>query len=362
MRGLIGLKKVSQIYKYIVVEQTFVFKKQGFIINILYIFKIYPYSKYMKRYLIYLLVCVTGVSYAQDQLFKKDNSKVEVKILEINQNEIKYKLFTYQDGPTITISKKDVALIIYQNGVHEVLNAVTEVPEATPSTTMIVYNNYRGTRINQDSLDKVAFDDLVSNKHLISFNMLEPLNGSFSINYLSEFANNYLNIYVPVSVGFANPYFTQLTNNLFSGGSNYNTNSKTFSVSNYKFTSKNIEAGLGIHFQTSGKRAVTHFIGPYVGMAQFTGTYDEVTYINNGGYTYQNTTTNRSFTMNRLYVLLDNGFLFRATKNFNIILLAGVGYHVDAYKTNDPTKATNFNTTQLPVNAFKLGLSFGYRF
>lgn len=320
----------------------------------------------MKKYLIYLLFCATSISYAQDQLFKKDNSKVDVKILEINQNEIKYKLFTYQDGPTITISKKDVALIIYQNGVHEVINTPVEVAEVITTTTpMIVYNNvYRGARVNQDSLDKVAFKDLTSNKHLISFNMLEPLNGSVSLNYLTEFANNYLNIYVPVSVGFANPYFTQQTNNLFSGGNNYygnGTSGTNYSISNYKFSSKAFEAGIGIHFQTSGKHAVTHFIGPYVGMAQFNGTYDQTTNsYNNNTNTYSK--ANLAFTMNRLYVLLDNGFLFRATKNFNIILLAGVGYHIDTYKINDPTKATNYNTNQLPLNAFKLGLSFGYRF
>lgn len=304
-------------------------------------------------------------SYAQDQLFKKDNSKVDVKILEINQNEIKYKLFTYQDGPTITISKKDVAMIIYQNGVHEVLNTTAEIPEAPASTPMVVYNNvYRGAKVNQDSLNKAAFKDLTSNRHLISFNMLEPLNGSLGLSYLSEFANNYINIYIPVSVGFANPYFTQVTNSLFSGGNNYPAKTTYFSVSNYKYKSKAFEAGLGIHFQTSGKHAVTHFIGPYVGMAQFTGTYDEVTnyYDPLYGYYTTRTTENRSFTLNRLYVLLDNGFLFRATKSFNIILLAGVGYHIDTYKKNDPSEAANFNTSTLPLNAFKLGLSFGYRF
>lgn len=310
-----------------------------------------------------MLLFATSISYAQDQLFKKDNSKVEVKILEINQNEIKYKLFTYQDGPTIIIAKKDVALIIYQNGVHEVLNATPEAaPEQTTTTPFVVYNNnYRSARVNQDSLDKAAFKKLTSNKHLISFNMLEPLNGSIGLSYLTELANNYINVYVPVSVGFANPYFTQHTNSLFSGGYNYNNNSTTYNISNFKFNSKVFEAGLGVHFQTSGKHAVTHFIGPYVGMAQFTGTYDEEknTYINNS-YTFS--TINRSYTMNRLYVLLDNGFLFRATENFNIILLAGVGYHVDTYKTNDPTSANNYNINQFPINAFKFGLSFGYRF
>jgi hypothetical protein len=317
----------------------------------------------MKKYFIYLLLCLSSISYAQDQLFKKDNTKVDVKILEINQNEIKYKLFTYQDGPTITISKKDIALIIYQNGVHEVPNPTIEAAPVPIEAPYVIYNSYpTSSRVNRDSIEKAAFNDLVSNKNLISFNIIEPLNGSLSVNYLREFANNYLNIYVPVSVGFANPYFTQLTNNLFVGGNNYN-NSTTYSVSDYKFTSKAFEAGLGIHFQTSGKHAVTHFIGPYVGMAQFNGTYNEVTnYYNPNGYYAPSSTVNRSFTMNRLYVMLDNGFLFRATKSFNIILMAGLGYHIDTYSSNDPTKATNFNTSQLPVNAFKLGLSFGYRF
>lgn len=239
------------------------------------------------------------------------------------------------------------------------------MPEVTASTPLIVYNNvYKATRVNRDSLDKAAFKELTSNRHLISFNMLEPLNGSLGISYLTEFATNYLNIYIPVSVGFANPYFTTATNSLFSGGNSYPSKTTYYSVSNYKYKSKSFETGLGIHFQTSGKHAVTHFIGPYLGMAQFTGTYTEETKYYDpafGNYT-TNTTLNKSFILNRLYVLLDNGFLFRATKNFNNILLAGVGYHIDTYKGNDLMGAANYNTNTFPLNAFKLGLSFGYRF
>ena len=119
----------------------------------------------MKKILLIILSSLSILGYAQDQLFKKDNSKVDVKILEINPTEIKYKLFTYQDGPTITISKKEVALIIYQNGVHEVINAAPETP-------FVVYNSYSSSsRINRDSIEKAAFDDLVSNKNLVSFNI-----------------------------------------------------------------------------------------------------------------------------------------------------------------------------------------------
>ncbi|MBK8369035.1 MAG: hypothetical protein IPL10_17085 [Bacteroidetes bacterium] len=108
---------------------------------------------------------------------------------------------------------------------------------------------------------------------------------------------------------------------------------------------------------------MTHFVGPYVGTAQFTGTYnkDEYIYDPNNGY---NTIFNcKTYTLNRMYVMLDNGLLFRVTKNFNIMMLAGVGYKIDTYKTEDNlTKASNYNNNPFPVNAFKFGLSFGYRF
>lgn len=328
----------------------------------------------MKKSLLYVLFGLSSISYAQDQLFKKDNSKVEVKILEINQNEIKYKLFTYQDGPTISIAKKEVALIIYQNGVHEVLNTT---PEAAPQTPYTVYAsssyNYPSTpRVNQDSIDKAVFNDLVRTKNLISFNTMDPINGSFSISYIREFANNYLHVYVPVSVGFATPIITQAVNTTFSGNSLFSGNNNNnynpynyFSISDFKLVRKTYEAGLGIHFQSSGKHPVTHFIGPYVGISQFTGTYSkyETTYDPNLGYGTNNNTTDKTFAVQRINIMLDNGVLFRVTKNFNIMLLAAIGYHIDEYTSDDDlTKAINYNKNQFPLNAFKFGLNFGYRF
>ncbi|MDF2451940.1 MAG: hypothetical protein K0S26_1444 [Bacteroidota bacterium] len=276
----------------------------------------------MKNILTLIFIALAGYCFGQDQLFKKDNTKIEVKILEINQNEIKYKLFTYQDGPTISILKKDVALIIYQNGVHEVLN--TPAVETVPAngSSMIVYNSTPSPRINRDSIEKAAFNELVSNKNLVSINIMEPLNGSFGVNYLREFANNYLHVYVPISVGFSAPYFSQSVTTLFSGN-NYNSYYNNYNymvVSDFRYTNKTYEAGIGLHFQTSGNHAVTHFVGPYVGTSQFTGTYaiTESIYDPTYGY-YSNQTRSNSFTLKRVNVMLDNGVLFRVTKSFNII-------------------------------------------
>ena len=80
----------------------------------------------MKYLAILCALFIGGKLISQDQLFKKDNTKLEVKILEINPTEIKYKLFNYEDGPIITVLKSEVALIIYKNGMHEVITASPE--------------------------------------------------------------------------------------------------------------------------------------------------------------------------------------------------------------------------------------------
>ena len=324
----------------------------------------------MNKFVFYFLICLTSIGYAQDQLFKRDNSKLEVKILEINPTEIKYKLFTYQDGPTITIAKKEVALIIYQNGVHEVITIEAPTPpiQPTPQPT-VVYNEYRSPRVNYDSIHDAKVKDLLSTKNFISMNILEPINGAFNISYMREFAMNYLHLYVPVSVGFTSPRFTQISNTMFTGNSvEYTAGGQNyFDVSDFMFSNKVYEIGLGLHFQTSGKKQVTHFIGPYVGQAQFSGTYSKSEFTYNqpyGNYSSKYTKLN-NFTLDRLYLMLDNGILFRPSKNFNIMLLIGLGYHIDTFKGENLTEANNYKTPEqriFPLNAYKFGVNFGYRF
>ena len=308
----------------------------------------------MKYNICILLLMSVYLGISQDQLFKKDNAKLEVKILEINQTEIKYKMFNYLDGPTIIISKSEVALIIYQNGTHE---AIITKPEPN-----IIYENQNPnstqTKLDKDKLKLEEFINLTSTKNLVSVNVMDPLNGTFSLSYLREFANNNANLYIPVSVGFTEPFMNQSSVNTFYSPNRYN-------ISDYKFSRKTFEIGLGIHFQTSGKRAVTHFIGPYIAIAQFTGTYNEITSNNNTSYTYL--VTEHTFVLNRTFLMLNNGILFRVTKNFNIMINAAFGIKKNIYVSNNPEKYYNSSNSYIypstfPISAFKLGLSFGYRF
>ena len=55
-------------------------------------------------------------AFGQDVIVKKDGSTILSKVLEVNIDNIKYKKFSNQNGPTYTISKSDLLSINYENG------------------------------------------------------------------------------------------------------------------------------------------------------------------------------------------------------------------------------------------------------
>ena len=59
---------------------------------------------------------------AQDIILKKDASEIKAKVLEITDQQIKYKEFDFQDGPTRNINISEVFMITYENGKREVFN------------------------------------------------------------------------------------------------------------------------------------------------------------------------------------------------------------------------------------------------
>ncbi len=62
----------------------------------------------------------TAFSFAQDIITKTNGDEIKVKVLEVNQTEIKYKQFDNLNGPLFTISKSDILIIKYENGSKDV--------------------------------------------------------------------------------------------------------------------------------------------------------------------------------------------------------------------------------------------------
>ena len=72
---------------------------------------------------------------AQDIIVTKDSRRIEAKVTEVNIDDVKYKVFTHQDGPTYTLLKSDIVSILYQNGnVETFVGASSPTPANTVST------------------------------------------------------------------------------------------------------------------------------------------------------------------------------------------------------------------------------------
>lgn len=72
-----------------------------------------------------LFVFISAASFAQDIIVTKDKERIQAKILEVSKDEIKYKKFTYQDGPIFAIDIDEVVTVAYENGEVEIYDEET---------------------------------------------------------------------------------------------------------------------------------------------------------------------------------------------------------------------------------------------
>ena len=93
-------------------------------------------------FLVMGLIFTTTSLFSQESIIKKDNSVMKVKILEIQENSIKYKPIEFLDGPVRSISLSEVSHIVYEDGKIETFNTLTvqntEQEIAQPSPKKII--------------------------------------------------------------------------------------------------------------------------------------------------------------------------------------------------------------------------------
>ena len=77
----------------------------------------------MKKLLLTIFqIVIINTAFSQDLLIKKNGEEIKVKVMEINQSEIKYKKALNLTGPIYTISKSDIFMIRYEDGTKDVFN------------------------------------------------------------------------------------------------------------------------------------------------------------------------------------------------------------------------------------------------
>jgi hypothetical protein len=73
-----------------------------------------------KIFTLAIIALMSVVAFAQDVIVTKDKEQIQAKILEVSSDEIKYKKYSYLDGPTFSLDVDKVLTIAYENGDVEV--------------------------------------------------------------------------------------------------------------------------------------------------------------------------------------------------------------------------------------------------
>ncbi len=76
--------------------------------------------KYIKLLIVFFLPM--NICFSQDLITKRTGEDIKAKILEVGINEIKYKNFDNQNGPTYSLLKNDILIIRYENGTKDLFD------------------------------------------------------------------------------------------------------------------------------------------------------------------------------------------------------------------------------------------------
>ena len=84
----------------------------------------------------FILAAVIGFvisANAQDVIITKEGKKINAKVTEINEGDIRYKNFDNLEGPSYSMKKSEISSILYQNGKVEVFNTNNNTTPTPPT-------------------------------------------------------------------------------------------------------------------------------------------------------------------------------------------------------------------------------------
>ncbi len=92
----------------------------------------------VKKIMFAVILLLPCFSFAQDKIYKTDNTIIDVKVTDVTDDVIKYKKFSNLDGPTYNVKKTELKMIVYENGEKEMY---TDIPvEINPKENALILN------------------------------------------------------------------------------------------------------------------------------------------------------------------------------------------------------------------------------
>lgn len=246
----------------------------------------------MKKNILFVYCLLfTVYCFSQDIIYKKDNTKIEAKILEINQSEVRYKMFTNPDGPLYIMYKSDVVKIEYPNGQVEVYN-----PEIKKEEPQIVKDDYAVKTERQKDAYSVDGDFM---RNVVSINLLQAMLGFASASYEWVEPKGVFGIKIPIGYNFD------------SGNS--------ISLATLSEDNSNFFGGIAFNLYPKRKKRVSYVVGPYFQIGQFS--YKVYQYNGWGG-----PSTNQNYDDGVYYALyVNNGLEVLIARDFSFSFCGGPG-------------------------------------
>ena len=105
----------------------------------------------------FITILTMSFCFSQDLITMRSGEDIQVKILEVSQDAIKYKKYDNLEGPVFTINKADALMIRYENGTKDIFNEVQKTSNVSSagigntdqyvkgqSDAMTYYRGYKG--------------------------------------------------------------------------------------------------------------------------------------------------------------------------------------------------------------------------
>lgn len=199
-----------------------------------------------------ILFC-SVLGFSQDQIFLRSGEKIDVRVIEVTPEFIKYKSKANPEGPLYSKKITDVLLITYANGTTEVYEVEKVVSASTKNkndTAMII------------------------NSHSLALNFVPLLYQQLELDYQYLFPNRVIGISFPITY-VMNPGITRSLNEfalLWSAGSD---------LKFYFDGQKSVSFYVGFGFDVGQAESISYYTEEIVEYDEFTGlTYPGYNYVN----------------------------------------------------------------------------------
>ena len=87
----------------------------------------------MKQILTAFFLLASVIASASDLIIKHNEEKLEVKIIEVSETDVRYKMLDNLEGPTFLLKSDKIAAIIFENGFIKTFSKEQEVSNTLPS-------------------------------------------------------------------------------------------------------------------------------------------------------------------------------------------------------------------------------------